>query len=167
MRYHDYLSLEGWCSIVLGLALALVAAPGLVIDTDGWGWWVLSVPVALALLGGYAALRRGVSVTDPGAWLTTRPLETAQAGREPLDTGWLRKRLIGETAVWIVAVGAWVFLGATDGGLIFGTGLASAAFGAVQAFAARAHVQRSEAASGTTYLIAKRPGLGTPQLTTT
>jgi hypothetical protein len=68
--------------------------------------------------------------------------------------------------VWIVAVTAWVLLGASDGFLIFGTGLASAAYGLVQAVASRARVVRTERERGTTYLIAERPGLGLPQLTT-
>ena len=59
----------------------------------------------------------------------------------------------------------WVLLGRSSGLLIFGTGLASVAFGVVQALAARRRVARAQAADGRCYLVAVRPGLGTPGLT--
>lgn len=166
MRYRDYLALEGWCSIVLGLALALASFPGLLVDWDGAAWGLLFVPAALLALGGFAALRRGVGLLDAGAWLTVRPLSRVSAGRTALRAEKLRVRLIGETAIWIVAVTAWVLVGATDGLLIFGTGLASVAYGAVQAFAARGRVARVERERGEEYFVAERPGLGLPRLTT-
>ena len=165
MRYADYLSLEGRCSIALGLALALVSFPGLLLDWDGAAYGLLFVPAVLLALGGFAALRRGVGLLDAGAWLTGRPLAGATPGREPLGTPKLRRRLVVETAVWIVAVTAWVLVGASDGLLIFGTGLASAAYGAVQAFASRARVLRTESERGEQYLVAERPGIGLPHLT--
>jgi len=166
MRYPDYLALEGWCSIALGLALALVSFPGLLLDWDGAAYGLLFVPAVLVLLGGFAALRRGVSPFDAGAWLTARPLSRVTAGRAPLNPERLRARLVGETALWIIAVTAWVLVGATDGLVIFGTGLASAAYGAVQAFAARPRAARVERERREEYLVAERPGLGLPQLTT-
>lgn len=166
MRYRDYLALEGSCSIVLGLALALVSFPGLLISWDGAGWGLLFVPGVLLLLGGFAAARRGVGLLDAGAWLTERPLDGATAGREALPTARLRTRLVVETAIWIVAVTAWVVVGASDGLIIFGTGLASAAYGTVQALASRARVVRVERERGAEFLVAKRPGLGLPELTT-
>ena len=166
MRYRDYLALEGGCSIVLGLALALVSFPGLLLDWDGAAYGLLFVPAVLLALGGFAALRRGVGLLDAGAWLTARPLSRVAGGRPPLPVQRLRVRLVAETAVWIVAVTAWVLVGATDGLLIFGTGLASAAYGAVQAFASRARVARVERERGEEFLVAERPGLGLPQLTT-
>jgi len=165
MSYGDYLRYEGACSIVLGLALAIVAAPGLVISYPGAWSAPLFVVAALAALAAFAALRRGVPPLAAGRWLTERPLAGAVPGREPLDAGRLRRRLLVETAIWIVAVCGWVLLGRSSGLLIFGTGLASAAFGLVQAVAAHRRVARAEAADGRRYLVAERPGLGTPSLT--
>jgi hypothetical protein len=164
--YRDYLALEGGCAIVLGLALALVSFPGVLLDWDGAAYGLLFVPGALLALGAFAALRRGVGLLDAGAWLTARPLGGVTAGRPAMSARRLWVRLIAETAVWIVAVTAWVVVGATDGLLIFGTGLASAAYGAVQAFAARGRVEQVERERGEEYLVAERPGLGLPQLTT-
>jgi hypothetical protein len=164
MPYARYVRLEGWCSIVLGLALAGVALPGVLLDYDGAAWGLLFVPGVLLALGGWAALRHGIPLTRPGRWLTDRPLAGARPGRTPLDPRRLQRRLVAETAIWIVAVTAWVLVGARDGLLILGTGLASAAFGAVQAFAACARVRAVEAARGECYVVARRPGLGTPEL---
>jgi hypothetical protein len=83
--------------------------------------------VVLLALGGWAALRRGIPLSQPGRWLTDRPLAGARPDRPALDAARLRRRLLLETAVWIAAVTAWVLVGARDGLLIFGTGLASAA----------------------------------------
>lgn len=165
MRYRDYLTLEGWCSIALGLELAVVSFPGLLIDWSGAGWGLLFVPAVLLALGGYAALRGRAGLLDPGGWLTARSLAGAVDGREALPARRLRIRLVAETAVWIVAVTAWVLIGARDGLLIFGTGLASATYGVVQAFAARGRVVRVEREREEQYLVAARPGLGTPELT--
>lgn len=164
MSYRDYLRWEGGCSIVLGLALALVAFPGLVVSYPGAWLAPLFVVAVLVALSAYAGLRRGVPVAAAGRWLTELPLATAAPSREPLDERALRRRLVVETAIWIVAVCGWVLIGRSSGLLIFGTGLASAAFGVVQAFAARTRVERAEAADRRHYLVAERPGLGTPRL---
>jgi len=165
MAYRDYLRWEGGCSIVLGLALALVAFPGLLVSYDGAWIGVLFVPAVLLALGGWAALRRGVPLGAPGRWLTERPLAGAAGGATPLDAERLKRRLVIETAIWIVAVTAWVVFARESGLLIFGTGLASAAFGAVQAFAARERVGRADADRGVVHRVSRRPGLGTPSLT--
>lgn len=164
MRYPDYLRLEGWCSIVLGLALAALAFPGLLVSYDGWWLGLLFVPGVLLALGGWAAARRGVPLTAAGRWLTERPLAGATPGRAALDARRVRRRLLAETALWIAGVAAWIVLARSSGLLIFGTGLASAAFGAVQAFAARAHAAGAERARGEALVVAERPGLGTPSL---
>lgn len=165
MSYRDYVRWEGGCSIVLGLALALVAFPGLVLSFPGAWSAPLFVVALLAALSAYAALRRGVPPAAAGRWLTERPLTSAEPSREPLEERALRRRLVVETAIWIVAVCGWVLIGRSSGLLIFATGLASAAFGVVQAFAASRRVARAEAADGRRYLVAKRPGVGTPELT--
>lgn len=165
MSYRDYLRLEGACSIVLGLALAVVAFPGLVVSYPGAWAAPLFVAGTLAALAVYAAARRGVPLAAPGRWLTERPLRAARPGRAPLDGARLRRRLVLETAAWIAAVCAWVLIARSSGLLVFGTGLASAAFGAVQAVAAARHVAQAERGDGHRYLVAERPGLGTPTLT--
>jgi hypothetical protein len=76
----------------------------------------------------------------------------------------LRRRLLIETAVWIVAGSAWVLLADSSHGLFFGTGLASVAFGALQAFASRARVAEEERRRGTRFAVAERPGIGLPRL---
>lgn len=166
MAYRDYLRWEGGCSIVLGLALAGVAFPGLLVSYDAAWTGLLFVPAVLLALGGWAAWRGGVPIGAPGRWLTERPLREARAGEVALDAAALRRRLAVETAIWIVAVCAWVIVARSSGLLIFGTGLASAAFGAVQAFAGRARVDAVERERGERYAVARRPGLGTPSLTT-
>lgn len=167
MRYRDYLRWEGWCSIVLGLELAAIAAPGVVLHYDGWWIGLLFVPATLLALGIYARWRRGVPLTAASRWLTERPLERAGPGRPVLEAAGLRRRLVLETVLWIVAVSAWVLVGARDGLLVFGTGLASVAFGAVQALAAPRRVAAVEAARGEVLRVSRRPGLGTPELAAT
>jgi len=163
VSYVSYLRWEGWCSVALGLALALLAFPGLLLSyADPW-LALLFVPGVLLALGA-AARARGGSLAQPGAWLTARPLARAAPGRRPLPAAPLRRRLLVETTLWIVGVGLWVVLGRSSGLLIFGTGLASAAYGAVQALAAAPHVARVQRARGERYLVARRPGLGTPDL---
>jgi hypothetical protein len=163
VRYRDYLRLEGTCSVVLGAVLALVAFPGLVVSYASPGTAVLLVPVTLVLLAAIG-LRAGASPLRPGDWLTARALREARPDRPGLPALGLRRRLLAETALWIVAVVAWVLLARSSGWLVFGTGLASIAFGAVQALAARARVARAERERGERYVVARRRGLGTPQL---
>ena len=99
----------------------------------------------------------------PISLLMTTPFMLAC--RPGLPAAGLKRRLVVETAIWIVAVDLWVLVGASDGGFIFGTGLASLAYGLVQAFASRARVVAVERERGTRYLVAERPGLGLPRLT--
>jgi len=160
MTYTDYLRLEGWSSIVLGVVLAAVAVPGLSGD-DAWA--LLFVPAVLALLA-MIGRRAGARLGRPGEWLTARPLGGADAGRAALPAAALRRRLLVETAVWIVAGSAWVLLADSSHGLFFGTGLASAAFGAVQVIASRARVAEEERRRGERFVVAERPGIGLPRL---
>lgn len=164
MPYRDYLRWEGTCSIVLGLALALVAFPGLFVSYEAAWTGLLFVPAVLLLLGGFAVLKRGVPLAAVGRWLTERPLEGARAGAGALPRERLIRRLVLETGIWIVAVCAWVVLARSSGLLIFGTGLASAAYGAVQAFASHGRVVRAERERGAAYAVAERPGIGLPRL---
>ena len=77
----------------------------------------------------------------------------------------MRRRLLVETAAWIAGVTAWVILGRSSGVVIFGTGLATAAFGVVQLLWARAHVGAVERSQGVSFFVSDRPALGTPDLT--
>ena len=151
VRYRDYLRVEGSCSLVLGLALALVALPGLRASYPHAWAAPLFVPVALGSIVAFCRVRLGTT------WVTERPVRDAQPGLPALDPGPLKRRLIAETAVWIVAVCAWVLATGDSGLLVCGTGLASAAYGAAQLIAARS-VPPGLA-------VARRPGLGTPDLT--
>jgi hypothetical protein len=160
MSYTDYLRLEGWSSIVLGLVLAAVAVPGLSSD-DAWA--LLLVPAVLILLA-LIGRRAGARIGRPGEWLTARPLRGAQPGRSALAAAPLRRRLLAETALWIVLGSAWVLLADSSHGLFLGTGLASVAFGAVQALAARRRVADEERRRGERFVVAERPGLGLPRL---
>ena len=163
MRYRDYLAWEGWLAVALGLELALVAFPGLILSYPAGPAGLLFVPGVL-LVFALLARRRGIPLLSAGHWFTDRSLREAQAGRPGLPAAGLKRRLVVETAVWIVAVTVWVLVVGSSGLLIFGTGLASAAYGAVQAIASRGRVSRAEAERGEHFVVAERPGLGTPNL---
>lgn len=166
MTYRELLRLEGIGSIVLGLELALVAFPGLILSySHGWTG-ILFVPAALAVIALWGSLRHGARLSRPGEWLTKRSLEGARPGGAALDPAPIRRRLLIETAAWIIGVTLWVLFGRSSGLLIFGTGLASAAYGALQLSASRGRVAEVERASATTFYVARRPGFGTPDLTT-
>lgn len=162
--YRDYLRLEGLCSIVLGAVMALVGAPGVLVDHGPVWPALLLVPGLLGALALAALAGRRASPLRPGEWLTARPLATATEGRPALPEGRVRRRLVVETAAWILGVTGWLVLTGSSAGLIFGTGLASIAFGLVQGVAARRRVAAVEARSGVRYLVAERPGIGTPRL---
>ena len=141
-----------------------MAAPGLVVSYPAWWAALLWVPAVLVALALWGRLRHGAALGRPGEWLTTRPLRGARSGRPILPRRPVRRRLLVETAAWIVGVTAWVVVGRSSGLLIFGTGLASAAYGVVQLVLARARVRDEERRRGVTYYLSRRPGLGTPDL---
>jgi hypothetical protein len=153
--YRDLLALEGRCSIALGLAL-LVAGVALG-DPDplALAAWTVGACLAVAALGRFRA---------PGAWFTERSLREAASSGEPLAAAPVRRRLLLETGVWVVAVVAWLVVAGSSGAAIAGTGVASALFGAVQAGPARRRVTEEEASRGATLVVVRRPGLGTPDL---
>ncbi len=164
MRYRDLLRFEGTCSVVLGLALAALAFPGWLVSYPAPWVGFLFVPAVLLALGAWAVLRRGASPWRPAEWLTARPLSTALGERRALPAEPLRRRLVIETTVWIVAAGAWILLFRSSGLLFFGTGLASAAYGLLQAVPSARRVAEVETRSGETFVVARRPGFGTPEL---
>lgn len=168
MRYVDYLRLDGACSAVLGAALVALGWPGLFGDgslRDGLLATAAILVLVLIALAGFAA-RRGIPVSAPGRWLTDRPIGAAAPGATGLDGAKLRRRLTVETALWIIGVGAWVVLTGRDGTLIWATGWATLAYGLLQLLASAPRAAAVEAERGTTFLVARRPGLGTPELTT-
>jgi hypothetical protein len=166
VHYRRYLQLEGTGSIVLGLAMAIVAWPGL--RADYRGAWA-AIPIALGLLlvlAAFARLRNHVPLLAPGRWLTDRSIAHAQPGARPMPESPLRRRLMLESGLWIVLVCGWVLATGHSGWLVFVTGWASVAYGVLQvAFSAR-RVQSVERHDNVTFLVARRPGLGTPELTT-
>jgi hypothetical protein len=168
MRYVDYLRLDGACSAGLGGALVVLGWPGLFGDgrlATAVPWAIAAVVVTIVLLAGFAA-RRGLPLGEPGRWLTERSVGAAEPGRTPLEAAALRRRLILETALWIVGVGAWVLLTGRDTTLIWATGWATAAYGLLQLLGSARRVRRLEAEGRGPFLVARRPGLGTPDLTT-
>lgn len=168
MRYVDYLRLDGACSAVLGAALVVLGWPGLFGEgslRDGLLAAAAILVLVLLALAGLAA-RRGIPLSAPGRWLTDRPIARASAGSPPLAARGLRIRLATETAIWIVGVGAWVVLTGRDGTLIWATGWATLAYGLLQLLASARRAAAVEAERHTTFLVARRPGLGTPEITT-
>ena len=159
MSYPDYLRLEGACALVLGAALVAVGIPGLEAPIAS-----VVTGILLAAILAVAGRRSGAPLTRPGEWFTTRPLAGASASRTGLDRGRLTRRLLAETALWVTAVCAWVLLAGESHDIVFATGLASAAFGAIQAFAARRRVLAEERRRGEAFVVAERKALGTPSL---
>jgi len=164
MTYREYLRWEGVCSIVLGLALALVAFPGLFVE-HGRPWIALIyVVTALAAVATWNVTRHRAVLLRPGSWRTEASLRGAQAGAGTLEGSWLRRRLTVETSIWIVAVAAWVIGAEQSGSLVWGTGWASVAFGVLTAVPSPAHVRRVQRERREVYFVAERPGVGTPRL---
>ena len=159
MSYADYLRLEGTCALVLGAALIAVGVPGLEAPIAS-----VITGILLAAILAVAGRRSGAALTQPGAWFTTRPIDGADAERTGLDPGRLTRRLLAETALWTGAVCAWVLLADQSHDIVFATGLASAAFGVIQGFAARGRVLDEERRSGRRFVVAERKAIGTPAL---
>ncbi len=118
MALRDYLRFEGANSVVLGLALVLAAA---VFGDWRAAWLAAVVAVAGSALAWWLG-RRTVA----------RAVRGAVAGEASAD---VRREVVVETAVWIVAVTAWVAATGNDPELIAGTGVASVAFGVARATA--------------------------------
>lgn len=141
MNLRDYLRFEGANSVALGAAL--VAAAALFGD-----WEAAWVAVAVAVAGGAAAW-----------WLGRRTVAKAVAGAgdEPAEApeGAVRREVMVETAIWVVAVVAWVAATGNSAELIAGTGVASAVFG----------VARASAAAPDGLVVARRGYFRTPRLT--
>lgn len=116
MSAREYLRFEGGNSVVLGLALVVVALALGEWDTP----WLAG---AVALGGGAAAW-----------WAGRRTVASAvaAAGSDPPQVAEraVRREVLIETVGWVVAVTAWVAATGSSAELIAGTGAASAVFGA-------------------------------------
>ena len=159
MTYPDYLRFEGACAIALGAVIVAAGATGLEAPVSAVVAGVLLVAI-LAVAG----RRSGAPLARPGEWFTTTPLADASADRAPLDPSRLRGRLLLETGVIAAAVCGWVLLAGESHDIAFSTGIASVAFGAIQAFAARRRVLAEERRRGETFVVAERRAIGTPSL---
>lgn len=168
MRYVDYLRLDGACSATLGVALIALGWPGLLGDGSMRDGLLASAVVLLIVAASLAvlAMRRGIPLRAPGRWLTDRSIARAGVGGSPMPAAALRRRLTIETALWIVGVGAWVILTGRDATLIWATGWGTLAYGLLQVLGSARRAAAVEAERHTTFFVARRPGLGTPELTT-
>lgn len=164
MRYVQYLRLAGVCSILLGIALALLALPGVFLHYGAWWAGLLFVPGTLLILSGRAA-QRGSPLGAPGRWLTDRPLRAAREGREVLPAAMVRRQILGETSAFIVGGGAWIVLIGGLGLVFFGGGLALVAYGALQLFWAAPLMVEVEERRRVRFRIHRRSLIGTPELT--
>lgn len=165
MRYVQYLRLSGACCIVLGVALTLLALPGVFLHYAAWWAGLLFVPGTLLIVGGRAA-RRGTPLGEPGRWLTDHPLEGAREGRDVLSAPFVRRQILGEMAAFVVGCGAWIVIVGGVGLVFFGGGLASVAYGALQLFWAAPRAVEVEQRRRTRFRIHRRSLLGAPELTT-
>lgn len=165
MRFAHYTALNGTCSTVIGVLFIVAGLPG--VFTDIANIWlaipgVLVVAVPLALL----AARRGIPLASPGRWLTDRSLARAGAGQSVLPEAPLRRRLIVETVIWSVLALAVIVGFTTSRPFAYATGWASLAYGLLELLASAPRIREAEFSAGTTYLVHRRPGLGTPEVTT-
>lgn len=164
MPFSAYTRLNGACSVAIGVLFIAAGLPGLLAPASTW--W-LAVPGVLAVLVpiGLWARRRGVAWSQPGRWLTDRPLADARPGLMALDERRLRVRLIGETVLW-GALALAVFAGLTTSRpLAYATGWASLAYGLLELLASAPRILEVERERGVTFRVSRRPGLGAPDVT--
>lgn len=169
MRFSTYAALNGTCSTLIGIAFVVAGFPGLLGGDDaetGYAW--LAVPGVLIVLVPMAivASRRGIPAFSPGRWLTDRPIAQAGAGQSVLPEGRLRWRLIIETVLWGAVALAVIAGFTTSRPFAYATGWASLAYGLVELLASAPRIREVEFTRGTSFLIHRRPGFGTPKITT-
>ena len=167
MRFAAYTRLNGLCSTLIGVAFIVAGFPGLLGDASSANLW-LAIPGVLAALVPIAAFAavRGRPLTAPGRWLTDRPLDEARPDRSALDAPRLRKRLIGETVLWTLLALAVIAGVAGSRPFAYATGWASLAYGLLELLASAPRIEAVERERATAFLVHRRPGLGTPELTT-
>lgn len=167
MRFSSYAALNGACSTLIGVLFIVAGFPGLFEDTAGGYAWVAIPSIAVVLIPlAIVAARRGIPVGAPGRWLTDRSIARATQGGSVLPEGALRRRLIVETVIWAVIAVAVIVGFTTSRPFAYATGWASLAYGLLELFASAPRIRAAEAERGTTYLVHRRPGFGTPDVTT-
>ncbi len=169
MRFSAYAALNGACSTLIGVLFIVAGFPGLLGGDDAdtsYAWLaipgVLIVLIPLALV----AAQRGIPVRTPGRWLTDRSLANSTAGQSVLPERRLRWRLIGETIIWAAVALAVIAGFTTSRPFAYATGWASLAYGLVELLASAPRIRAVEFERGTKYFIHRRPGFGTPDVTT-
>lgn len=165
MRFSAYTVLNGACSTAIGVLFVVAGFPGLLGDERGYAW--LAVPAALAVLLPVAlwARRRGTPLGAPGRWLTDRPLDAAGRGGVPLDARRLQVRLVGETVLWAALALALILGVGSSRPFAYATGWASIAYGLLELLASAPRIRAVERTRGVRFLVCRRPGLGTPDVT--
>ena len=169
MPFSTYAALNGTCSTLIGIAFIVAGFPGLLGGDDaqaGYAWLalpgVLIILVPLALV----AAKRGIPVAAPGRWLTDRSIARATAGQSVLPERRLRWRLVGETVIWAAVALAVIAGFTTSRPFAYLTGWASLAYGLIELVASAPRIRAVEFERGTRYLVHRRPGFGTPDVTT-
>ena len=167
MRFSAYTRLNGWCSTLIGVAFIVAGFPGLLGDDSRAANLWLAVPGVAAVLVPLAILaaRRGIPVGAPGRWLTDRPLGRAEPGHRPIPASRLQRRLIVETVVWGAVALAVIAGFSTSRPFAYATGWASLAYGLLELVLSSRQIEAVERDRGTTYLVSRRPGFGTPDVT--
>ena len=165
MRFADYTALNGTCSTLIGVLFIVAGLPG--VFTDAANAW-LAIPGVLAVAIPLAALaaKRGIPIASPGRWLTDRSLMRASSGQSVLPESPLRRRLIVETVIWSVIALAVIVGFTTSRPFAYATGWASLAYGLLELLASAPRIRQAEFESSTKYFVHRRPGFGTPDVTT-
>lgn len=167
MRFAAYTRLNGLCSTVIGVAFIVAGFPGLLGDDSRAANLWLAIPGVLAVVVPIAALaaRRRIPLTEPGRWLTERPLTRARPGGSVIPADRLRRRLIVETVIWGAVALAVIAGFSTSRPFAYATGWASLAYGLLELLVSARRIEAVERERGTAFFIARRPGFGTPDLT--
>ncbi len=168
MRFSAYAALNGAFSTLIGVLFIVAGFPGLFAGTAGNYWWI-ALPSALAVLVplGLVAARRGIPIPAPGRWLTDRSIAAARPGLSVLPERALRRRLIVETVVWAAIALAVIAGFTTSRPFAYATGWASLAYGLLELLASAPRIRAVEFQRGQSFLVHRRPGFGTPDLTVT
>ncbi|MDO9355085.1 MAG: hypothetical protein Q7T55_15405 [Solirubrobacteraceae bacterium] len=166
MRFASYSALNGTCSALIGVLFIVAGFPGLFGDDDGAWWYAIPATLVVPLIIGAVASRRGIPFTAPGRWLTDRPIAAAGAALSTLPADKLKRRLIVETVIWAAIALAVIAGFTTSRPFAYATGWASLAYGLLELLASAPRIRAVEEERRTVYLLHRRPGFGTPDLTT-
>ena len=116
MPFREYLRLEGWCAVVLGVVLVAEAAAFGAWDRPAW--LAPAVAVAGSVLAVVTARRATASAVREASASAPRMAEPA-----------VRRQTVLETVAWAVGVGVFIVATGDSAELVAGTGVASVAFG--------------------------------------